>query len=309
MTERSGGETWTRGLDGEICGETREEFCGEFHGGIGGAAGGVIPAEAPPPGSRSPNGAPPQNAPPPEDTEWRPPVCGEPWGWETKAPALSYLFATAAGAAPDGLNGFPHDESPGPGSSGYSQFSDEALVAAICSGEEEALAELWRRYRGLLASQALRVLQSAADADDAVAEVFEEVWARPATYHAERARPVAWLLTLVRRRSIDRLRVRKRHRRTEAWLAAEGARRPPEGEGTVEGELRRAELRDLLARAMERLPEKQRVTVWMAYYRGWSHREIAQQTGCPVGTVKTRLESALRKMREGFLPRGARESP
>lgn len=191
----------------------------------------------------------------------------------------------------------------------WSLRSDEGLVAAICRGEEDALAELWRRYGGLLTSQALRVLQSAADADDAVAEVFEEVWARSASYHVERARPVAWLLTLVRRRSIDRLRIRKRHRRIEAWLAAERTRRPLESGAAVDGELQRAEMRDVLVRAMERLPEKQRVTVWMAYYRGCSHREIAQQTGCPVGTVKTRLESALRKMREGLCPRGPRGSP
>jgi RNA polymerase sigma-70 factor (ECF subfamily) len=159
----------------------------------------------------------------------------------------------------------------------------------------------------MLAVQAQRILQSFADTDDVVAEVFEEVWARSSTYRPERARPAAWLVTLVRRRSIDRLRVRKRHRRLEAWLAAERARGPGGGERSAEagvaGELHRAELRELLARAMERLPEKQRVAVWMAYYRGCSHREIARQTEAPVGTVKTRLESALRKMRGG-LPRG-----
>jgi RNA polymerase sigma-70 factor (ECF subfamily) len=184
----------------------------------------------------------------------------------------------------------------------FAQTSDEGLVEAICGGNAAALEELWRRYGALLASQALRVLQSSADADDAVAEVFEEVWARPSSYHVERARPVAWLLTLVRRRSIDRLRVRKRHRRVEVWLAAERARAPSCEGGAQDGEWRRAELRDLLARAMHRLPEKQRLTVWLAYYRGCSHREIARETCCPVGTVKTRLESALRKMRDGLSP-------
>jgi RNA polymerase sigma-70 factor (ECF subfamily) len=229
------------------------------------------------------------------------------------------IFSPGAGGSPPrsadsaGLHGSSNSSSSSPRSEPcpppdglWSQTSDEALVEAICRGQAAALEELWRRYGALLASQAQRVLQSAADADDAVAEVFEEVWARPATYHVERARPVAWLLTLVRRRSIDRLRVRKRHRRIEVWLAAERPRLPDADGAGQDGELHRAELRDLLARAMHRLPEKQRLTVWLAYYRGCSHREIARETCCPVGTVKTRLESALRKMREGLSPGGRR---
>jgi RNA polymerase sigma-70 factor (ECF subfamily) len=184
--------------------------------------------------------------------------------------------------------------------------SDESVLQRLNAGEQRAMGELWGRYAGLLFSQALRVLHNPAEAEDVVVEVFSEVWRRAGGYHPERARPAAWLVTLVRRRAIDRFRERRSHERAENRLALEsgGGRVPNDG---IEEQVRLSELRRLLEAVLQRLPERQREAVCMVYFEGLTQREISKRTRTPIGTVKTRLELGLRKMRERI--RGARLRP
>lgn len=184
--------------------------------------------------------------------------------------------------------------------------SDESVLKRLNAGEQRAMGELWGRYAGLLFSQALRVLHNPAEAEDVVVEVFSEVWRRAGGYHPERARPAAWLVTLVRRRAIDRFRERRSHERAEERLAMErgGGRDSNDG---IEEQVRLSELRRLLEQALKRLPERQREAVCMVYFEGLTQREISKRTRTPIGTVKTRLELGLRKMRERI--RGARLRP
>jgi RNA polymerase sigma-70 factor (ECF subfamily) len=184
--------------------------------------------------------------------------------------------------------------------------SDESVLQRLNAGEQRAMGELWGRYAGLLFSQALRVLHNPAEAEDVVVEVFSEVWRRAGGYHPERARPAAWLVTLVRRRAIDRFRERRSHERAEERLALErgGGRASNDG---IEEQVRLSELRRLLDAALQRLPERQREAVCMVYFEGLTQREISKRTRTPIGTVKTRLELGLRKMRERI--RGARLRP
>jgi RNA polymerase sigma-70 factor (ECF subfamily) len=184
------------------------------------------------------------------------------------------------------------------GLGGGGDDSDEQLVLRVQFGDGEALALLRARYCGLLQSQALRLLRSPEEADDVVSEVFIEVWQRASCYHREWARAVAWLITLVRRRAIDRLRVRQRQRKIEAGLSQKQLSCAPDGGSPVEEEMRLGEIRAVLESALSRLPEEQGRAVWMAYYKGFSQKEISKITKAPVGTVKTRLEIGLRKMRQ-----------
>ena len=184
--------------------------------------------------------------------------------------------------------------------------TDEDLLRRLQAKEPEALAQLWERYSGLLFTQALGVLHNPAEAEDIVVEVFAEVWRRAANYHPERARPAAWLVTLVRRRSIDKLRERRSYEKAGVRLALEiettklNSHCGFEESGTdgVEEQVYLSELRRLLENALSGLPERQRETVSLAYFQGLTQREIAARTCTPLGTVKTRLELGLRKMRE-----------
>jgi RNA polymerase sigma-70 factor (ECF subfamily) len=181
---------------------------------------------------------------------------------------------------------------------GGGEDSDEQLVLRIQFGDEEALALLRARYCGLLQSQALRLLRSPEEADDVVSEVFIEVWQRASGYHHEWARAVAWLVTLVRRRAIDRMRVRQRQHKVEVGLSLKQLSCTPDCGSPVEEEMRLGEIRSVLETALNRLPKEQGRAVWMAYYKGFSQKEISRITRAPVGTVKTRLETGLRKMRQ-----------
>lgn len=185
----------------------------------------------------------------------------------------------------------------GGGDGGADGESDESVLKRLSAGEQRAMGELWGRYAGLLFSQALRVLHNPAEAEDVVVEVFSEVWRRAGGYHPERARPAAWLVTLVRRRAIDRFRERRSHERAEERLALEqgGGAKAQDG---IEEQVRLSELRRLLEQVLNRLPERQREAVCMVYFEGLTQREISKRTRTPIGTVKTRLELGLRKMRE-----------
>ena len=174
---------------------------------------------------------------------------------------------------------------------------DERVLERLHAGEQSAMGELWNRYAGLLFSQAVRVLHNPSEAEDVVVEVFSEVWRRSGGYHPERARPAAWLVTLVRRRAIDRFRERRSHERAEERLALENGSCPPCSNG-VEEQVRLSELRRILEQALHRLPERQREAVCMVYFDGLTQREISKRTRTPIGTIKTRLELGLRKMRE-----------
>jgi RNA polymerase sigma-70 factor (ECF subfamily) len=184
--------------------------------------------------------------------------------------------------------------------------SDESVLKRLNDGEQGAMGELWQRYAGLLFSQALRVLHNPSEAEDIVAEVFSEVWRRAGGYHPERARPAAWLVTLVRRRAIDRFRERRSHERAEERMALERNQGVACACATEE-QVRITELRRLLEQALSRLPERQREAVCMVYFEGLTQREISKKTRTPIGTIKTRLELGLRKMRERI--RGARPRP
>ena len=175
---------------------------------------------------------------------------------------------------------------------------DAALVCRLQGGDSKALAELWNRYAALLYSQAARILNNPAETDDVVAEVFEEVWQRGANYRPERARPVAWLLNLVRRRAIDHLRERQSYQGAGERMQQEGGLY--EGRNLVEEQVRLSDLRGIWESALNRLPDEKRRTVWLAYCEGLSQREISKCTDTPLGTVKSRIEMGLRKMREGL---------
>jgi RNA polymerase sigma-70 factor, ECF subfamily len=212
---------------------------------------------------------------------------------------------TAAGRVV-GLESVAREDRGNGGGAGESDESDESVLQRLNAGEHRAMGELWGRYAGLLFSQALRVLHNPAEAEDVVIEVFSEVWRRSGGYHPERARPAAWLVTLVRRRAIDRFRERRSHERAEERLAHEREAASESSDGT-EAQVRLSELRRLLEHALKRLPDRQREAVCMVYFDGLTQREISKRTRTPIGTVKTRIELGLRKMRERI--RGAHLRP
>ncbi len=177
----------------------------------------------------------------------------------------------------------------------HAHLSDEALVAQVARGDEDALGELYDRVGRIAYGLAVRVLRDDRLAEDAVQEGFLAVWRSAASFRAERAKASTWILTLVHRRAVDLVR-REERRRTEP-LGDELPGSDDESEPTDEAAWLRFE-RERVQTALKLLPDVQREALELAYYGGFSQSELAQRLGVPLGTIKSRMFSGLARLRE-----------
>ncbi len=175
-------------------------------------------------------------------------------------------------------------------------LTDEQLMRMIQLRQPEALAYLHDRYSSTLKALIMRVLHNEAESEDMLQEIFMEIWNRAEGYDPAKGKPLGWCVTLSRRRAIDRLRKREAYGRMEERLLEETKHDPQEICGQIEEDIAHAEMREHLNKALVNLPPAQQQVVELAYYKGMSQREIAAATGIPLGTIKTRLELALKKI-------------
>lgn len=176
----------------------------------------------------------------------------------------------------------------------HAHLSDEALVALVARGDEQALAELYDRVGRIAYGLALRVLRDERLAEDAVQEAFLQVWRSAATYRAERAKASTWVLTLVHRRAVDLVR---REERRQAEPLTDDSVLVPAPEQTEEAAWLRFE-RERVQAALAELPDVQREALELAYYGGFSQSELADRLGVPLGTIKSRMFAGLSRLRE-----------
>jgi len=175
--------------------------------------------------------------------------------------------------------------------------SDVELITAIQAGDADALSHLYDRYSGILKALILRIIHNDTEADDLLQEVFLEIWNQAKNFSAEKGKPLGWMVTLTRRRSIDALRKKQAYARAEERLQAEPERQPLAWvQNTTAEEITAGDTRALMAKVISSLPEAQQQVIDLAFFRGMSQREIAAHTNIPLGTVKTRLELGLKKI-------------
>jgi len=189
-----------------------------------------------------------------------------------------------------------------------SEVTDEQLMARIKGRDEAALAAMYHRHTPILRTVISRVVHNESDVDDLLQEVFLELWNRAASYDEAKGKVLGWLVTLARRRAIDRVRRRQAYARAEERLRLETENEPQLARfHGVEDDVEASDRAEVFQRLLGALPEAQREALQMAYYRGLSQREIAAKTGIPLGTIKTRLELAVRKVRAAILSLGGAE--
>lgn len=173
-------------------------------------------------------------------------------------------------------------------------LSDEALVALVARGDDQALAELYDRYAALALGLARRVVRDAALAEDVVQETFVAVWRSAGRFSAERSSARAWVLMLAHRRAVDLVRARERRRAEQLPedldRADPRARDPADLVGL-------GQLRERVARALAQLPDQQREALELAYFGGYTQSELADRLGEPLGTIKSRMHSGLARLR------------
>ncbi len=175
-----------------------------------------------------------------------------------------------------------------------SGFADAALIARIRSGEQDAMAELYDRYSPVVYSVALRVLADTGAAEDVLQEVFMQLWRHPASFDARRGSLGPWLAVIARHRAIDSLRKRRPQTDLENVVVAL--------ETDLEATVERARTVERVRATLHLIPDNQRKALEMAFFEGMTHTEIAAKTGEPLGTVKTRIRTALLALRRALSP-------
>jgi RNA polymerase sigma-70 factor (ECF subfamily) len=189
-----------------------------------------------------------------------------------------------------------------------SEVTDEQLMARIQVRDESALGAMYHRHTPILRTVIARVVHNESDVDDLLQEVFLEMWNRAQSYDETKGKVLGWLVTLARRRAIDRVRRRQAYARAEERLRLETEHEPHmTRHHGVEDDVNAADRSEVFRRLLAALPPAQREALHLAYYRGLSQREIAAKTGIPLGTIKTRLELAVRKIRTAILSLGGAE--
>ncbi|MFN8224691.1 MAG: sigma-70 family RNA polymerase sigma factor [Gaiellales bacterium] len=178
----------------------------------------------------------------------------------------------------------------------FAHLSDEALVALVARGQDDALGELYDRVGRVAYSIALRIVRDDRLAEDAVQDGFLTAWRSAATFDPSRAKASTWIITLVHRRAVDLVRREQRRRADPLDDAAQATF--ADGAGSAEEQAWLGFERERVQRALTLLPDQQREALELAYYGGYSQSEIGERLGLPLGTIKSRMFAGLSRLRE-----------
>ena len=180
--------------------------------------------------------------------------------------------------------------------------ADVQIIQRVVAGDQQALGELYDRWSKPAFSLARRVCADEGLAEDVVQEVFIAFWREPARFDPARGAFGSWLLTLVHHKAVDAVRRESAIRRRtvpaaedgEEWSVAPG----PGADQAALGAVVAGQVRD----ALGRLPNEQREALALAYYGGYTQREVATLTGVPLGTVKSRMFTGVQRLRSVLGP-------
>ncbi len=193
-------------------------------------------------------------------------------------------------------------------SSGDGRASDAELVRRLAQGESSALEQLYDRYGRPAYSLARRILTDEGLAEDVVQEVFIALWRQPERYDEGRGAFSSWLLTMTHHKAVDAVRREETLRRRRSRAADEDEALLATDSGTDVDEQVMTTMRgDGVRRAMLELPDVQREALTLAYFGGYTQREVAALTGAPLGTVKTRMLAGMRRLKDALGGRTANE--
>ena len=177
------------------------------------------------------------------------------------------------------------------------QLDDASLIQRVAGGDQQAFLALYDRYAARVHGLTLRILGEPMLAEEVTQDTFLKVWSRARTYLTGRGSFISWLLTIARYAALARLRLESRRPTLsgsddpeEAWTTIPAPASQPE----------EARWRSLYF-AVQSLPEEQRQVIELAYYQGMSQSEIAEVLDWPLGTVKTRVRSAMERLRQQWL--------
>jgi RNA polymerase sigma-70 factor, ECF subfamily len=175
---------------------------------------------------------------------------------------------------------------------------DRDLVERISDGDRAAFSELYRRYASSAFGLAVRILGEQSLAEEVLQEVFLSVWRRAGAYDPARGSVRSWVFAQIHHRSVDVVRREEAERRRSGTTVQREAVDDDLDEVIEEGWLRSR--REQVRRALGMLPPEQRQMIELAYFKGFTQSQVASETGVPLGTVKSRTLTAMRRMRDAL---------
>jgi RNA polymerase sigma-70 factor (ECF subfamily) len=183
---------------------------------------------------------------------------------------------------------------------------DAELVRRMRSKDERALGAFYDRWFPVVHGVVSRMLESPDDVEDVVEEAFWQAWRQAERFEVERGSVQTWILTIARSRALDRLRARRRLREEPlvdpTAGGADSATTSPAAASDPLADAEHAERSRIVRAALADLPMEQREALELGYFGGLSQSEIAEHTGQPLGTIKTRMRLAIQKLRERLTP-------
>ena len=186
------------------------------------------------------------------------------------------------------------------GTSSAQQMLDHKMIVRIGRRDQSAFSALYDRLSGPLYSLAMKMLGDPVEAQDALQEVFLQIWSRAATYDQEQSSVFSWAVLLTRSRVVDRLRARGRRSRVVVASTEETSTTAADA-STIESTADTVEKNDEAERVryvLNNLPFEQREAIQLAFFEDLSHHEIAARLEQPLGTVKARIRRGLLRLRE-----------
>jgi len=175
-------------------------------------------------------------------------------------------------------------------------MTDQELIASVAKRNRQAFDLFYDRYAQIIFNLCVRILKEEAEAEDVLQEIFVQVWREAERFDPSRASVKTWLFTIARSRSLDRYRSRK----TARQRIDEGAEENLEQLSSNEDLQATTMMQKYVSNALGQLTKDQRVVLELSYYQGMTQEEIADRLGEPLGTVKSRIRSALIKLRSLF---------
>ena len=184
----------------------------------------------------------------------------------------------------------------------YEELDDGQLLSSIAGSKREALEALYNRYSGPVYSLAMYLLRDPGAAQEVTQDTFFNVWRRGGSYKSDRGSVTAWLFSIAHHRTIDELRKRRREQ-GRVQHGVDLTNRPSESRAGDPAEYTKAQYEgSQLKSALTTLRPEQREVVILAYFGGFTHTEIAKHLKQPLGTVKTRMRLAMKRLREVLGP-------
>ncbi len=173
----------------------------------------------------------------------------------------------------------------------------DQVLQNLGSGEQEHFETLYRRYRGLVFSTAQNILNNIEDAEDVTQDVFVSALQKGALFDPKRGSAKTWLASVARNRAIDRFRSKKRRAKLSNSYEEELDTQNQDERNEIEEGISLKETAQAVRSAVLQLTREQREVIEMTYFKGMSQREVAEQIGAPLGTIKARARRGIIRLR------------